>query len=315
MIEETPIPSGGGPTVCPFVAFEDDRDHRSSAPDYRHRCFAAAEPEPRAFPHQERFCLGSDFAQCPVFLDWARQEAAGVSAVGTPAEAGAIPGEAGGDVEVAPAFLSRRSRTELSAALGGPSRKSGEGSANLWSYEGESYRSPAPTAPPAPSSLGAPIVSMARRGPSHPGWENPPRVENYPRLRARDDRRANQPLLAAAVAVALLMVALVLIPIVLNSKGTTGGANPSASGGSALPASVAPASSTPTPGASFLRYRVQSGDNLSSIASRFNLHLWEIELANPDITDFNHLIIGQILDIPPAGMLTLPPSTPKPVAS
>src|SRR5664279_1639088 len=75
----------GGPSACPFVAFEDDRDHRSDAPDYRHRCFAAPEPEPRAFPHQERYCLGSEFGLCPVFLDWARQEAATVKAAGAAA--------------------------------------------------------------------------------------------------------------------------------------------------------------------------------------------------------------------------------------
>jgi LysM repeat protein len=313
VIEETSTPLGGGPAVCPFVAFEDDRDHRSNAPDYRHRCFASAEPEPRAFPHQERYCLASDFAECPVFLDWARQEAAGVAAANAAAGADAVVAESTGADETAPAFLNRRARPEpmLPAGAG---RRSSTSSANLWSYEGETSRSPAPMAPPAPSSLAQPMVAMARRGPSHPGWENPPRVENFPRLRAREDHRANQPLLAAALGVALLMVALILIPILTSGRGTTGN-NPSPSGDASGAVPTALSSPTPTAAASFLRYRVQSGDNLYSIASRFNLHLWEIELANPDITDFNHLSIGQILDIPPVGLLTRPPATAAPAGS
>jgi LysM repeat protein len=311
--EETSTPLGGGPAACPFVAFEDDRDHRSSAPDYRHRCFASAEPEPRAFPHQERYCLASDFPECPVFLDWARQEAAGVAAANAAAGVDAVVAESAGTGEAAPAFLNRRTRPEPIVPVG-TGRRSTTGSANLWSYEGETTRSPAPTAPPAPSSLGLPMVAMARRGPSHPGWENPPRVESFPRLRAREDHRANQPLLAAALGVAVLMVALILIPILTSGHGTNGGnSSPSAGSSGAVP--TATSSPTPIAAPSFLRYRVQSGDNLYSIASRFNLHLWEIELANPDITDFNHLSIGQILDIPPVGLLTRPPTTAAPAGS
>jgi len=78
MSDETVTSFQEGHAACPFVAFEDDRDHRADHPDYGHRCFAAAEPEPRALPHQERFCLSAAFAQCPIFLDWARQEAAAV---------------------------------------------------------------------------------------------------------------------------------------------------------------------------------------------------------------------------------------------
>jgi hypothetical protein len=304
VIEETSTPLGSGPAACPFVAFEDDRDHRSSAPDYRHRCFASAEPEPRAFPHQERYCLSPDFSVCPVFLDWARQEAAGVVAG---AGASAVEVEAEPAPDDAPAFLSRRGRAEP-ILPGGPSRRSAAGAANLWSYEGETSRSAPPTAPPAPSSLAQPAVAMARRGPTHPGWENPPRLENFPRLRARDDRRANQPLLAAAVAVAVLFVALVTIPLILNgSHGGTGNSSPSAAGPAGPTASSAP---TATPAPSFLRYRVQKGDNFSSIASRFNLLTWELQLANPQIENYNILFEGQILLIPPPGMLTMPPATP-----
>ena len=62
--------------VCPFVAFDDDRDHRSDAPDHQHRCFAESPAASRALAHQAAYCLSSSFPGCPTFIDWARREAA-----------------------------------------------------------------------------------------------------------------------------------------------------------------------------------------------------------------------------------------------
>ena len=62
--------------VCPFVAYDDDRDFRSSVPDHRHRCFAESPAASRALAHQAAYCLSSAFAGCPTFVDWARREAA-----------------------------------------------------------------------------------------------------------------------------------------------------------------------------------------------------------------------------------------------
>src|SRR4051794_37462246 len=70
------IPAVDGAPACPFVAFEDDRDGRGTAPDHRHRCFAEPRPAPRALAHQDAFCLSSSFPVCPTFQDWARREAA-----------------------------------------------------------------------------------------------------------------------------------------------------------------------------------------------------------------------------------------------
>ena len=70
------IPSTDRAAACPFVAFEDDRDARSTAPDHRHRCFAEPVPAPRAIAHQDAYCLSPAFAVCPAFQDWARREAA-----------------------------------------------------------------------------------------------------------------------------------------------------------------------------------------------------------------------------------------------
>lgn len=323
--EDTLGPLGEGPTVCPFVAFEDDRDHRSGAPDYRHRCFAAAEPEPRAFPHQERYCLSADFARCPIFLDWARQEAAGMRPTDEP---GPSRGTAAAGVAVAvagdgaPAFLAARGRGEPIPVLP-PGRRSSEAEAGLWSYD-EGKRLSSPTAPPAPSSLSdsPPAVAMARRGPTHPGWEKPPRADDFPRLRSRDDRRANQALLFAVMGVAVLMVALILVPILLSNHGTSS-AGPSPSGSTAVAGSLAPgtsllpsASQAPgSAGPTFLQYAVKSGDYVALIAKRFNLQVWELMLANPQVTNPDHIEVGQLLNIPPAGLLTRPPATPSPAST
>jgi LysM repeat protein len=87
-------PSADGSPACPFVAFEDDRDERADRPDHRHRCFAEAEPAPRALAHQEAYCLSSAFPVCPTFQEWARREAA--HAVHAEAPAGAAAGVTAG---------------------------------------------------------------------------------------------------------------------------------------------------------------------------------------------------------------------------
>ncbi|HET9084168.1 MAG TPA: LysM domain-containing protein [Candidatus Limnocylindrales bacterium] len=84
------LPSADGSPACPFVALEDDRDARADRPDHRHRCFAEAQPAPRALAHQEAYCLSSAFPVCPTFQDWARREAAH-----------AVPGAEGHDGEAA----------------------------------------------------------------------------------------------------------------------------------------------------------------------------------------------------------------------
>lgn len=77
---ERGLPIVDGAPACPFVAFEDDRDGRATAPDHRHRCFAEPRPAPRALAHQEAYCLSSAFPVCPTFQDWARREAAAARA-------------------------------------------------------------------------------------------------------------------------------------------------------------------------------------------------------------------------------------------
>lgn len=68
--------------------------------------------------------------------------------------------------------------------------------------------------------------------------------------------------------------------------------------------SVPPASPTPTPSPAPTptRYRVKSGDTLSSIARRFGVPLRRIMRANPSITDPNRIEVGQVILIPPKGV-------------
>jgi nucleoid-associated protein YgaU len=318
VIEEPTSALAGGPTACPFVAFEDDRDHRSSSSDYRHRCFAAPEPEPRAFPHQERYCLSADFARCPVFLDWARQEAATVKVASAATATSALLDEdddyaaaVAADGDTGPAFLASGSRTAAADARTTSRRTSDTG---LWSYDGESKRSSAPSAPTPPSSLGPPPVAMARRGPSHPGWENPPRVENFPRLRSREQRRANSPLLFVAIGVAAVMVALALFPIVTGGGKTavaSRSAVPSVSD-SGLKSGEAPSGSgaSAEPGGSYFQYTIRAGDQWWAIARYFNINVCELQMVNPQIKDPNHLEVGWVLNVPKPGQVKCVAASP-----
>lgn len=104
------LPIVDGAPACPFVAFDDDRDARDTAPDHRHRCYAEVRPAPRALAHQEAYCLSSAFPVCPTFQDWARREAAQARAASAPA---APDGAGGRDFERDPSS-SRGARAETS---------------------------------------------------------------------------------------------------------------------------------------------------------------------------------------------------------
>lgn len=89
---ERGLPIVDGASACPFVAFEDDRDERSTRPDHRHRCYAEIRPASRALVHQDAYCLSPAFPACPTFQDWARREAARAR-VGPPVEPAPEPAD------------------------------------------------------------------------------------------------------------------------------------------------------------------------------------------------------------------------------
>jgi hypothetical protein len=147
---------------------------------------------------------------------------------------------------------------------------------------------------------------MARRGPTHPGWENPPRLETFPRLRSREEHRANQPLLFVAIGMALVMASLVLFPIIIP-KGSGSVAQPSSSAlnGSGLiqGPSITPSPTPGGPSTSFLAYVVTKKDvyGLSGIAGAHNVSLPDLIAANPQIKNINVIWEGMIVYIPPIG--------------
>jgi LysM repeat protein len=315
MSDETAM-SFEGSAACPFLAFFDDRDHRSDFADSQHRCYAAAEPEPIETGHQERFCLSVAFATCPVFLEWARAEAAGVAqghSAGAAVPAGfgaAVAVKSRGDSD-APAFLASSGRTTPAEAVPVTAAHASDPGSGLWGFEGAPKRTVAPTAPAASSGFDASTPPMARHQPTKPDWENPPRYENFPRLRARDDRNNNQPLLLAALGVTVLMVALIVVPL-LSPKGAGASPSPSHSAGASATASTSVAP-TGNPDRTFQTYRVQPGDNLQGIAANHQISYAQLIAANPQITNPNHIEVGQIIYIPWQTWVPSPSASPTPV--
>jgi LysM repeat protein len=120
---------------------------------------------------------------------------------------------------------------------------------------------------------------------------------------------------------ALVMVALILFPIISSQKGGgvgnggggNGGSSPSPSANSSALDSEQPSASAGQAAASlpdgWFSYRVLPGDFVAKIAQKFNLQVWEVEVANPQIHNFDILYVGWNLKIPPPGLLTPPPAT------
>ena len=146
------------------------------------------------------------------------------------------------------------------------------------------------------------------------------------RTRRSAVRRSAVPALAGFCAVLALAAGAVFIGAFGPWRGTNIGDSPQASGSpqtSGTPRAGSPetssatnspgavATNAPSPGWTYLVYVVKSGDTLSAIAARFNLSVWEIELANARLADPNHIEVGQSLNIPPAGLLTRPPGSPS----
>jgi LysM repeat protein len=117
---ERALPGMDGAPACPFVAFGDDREGRSTSPDHRHRCFAESPPAPRAVAHQEAYCLSSAFPVCPTFQDWARREAAHARGAGDRAETAPT-------AVASSAPLDRHNLDEDRDAEGGEDGEGGEG--------------------------------------------------------------------------------------------------------------------------------------------------------------------------------------------
>jgi len=296
------------PTVCPFVAFDDERDLRSAVPDRRHRCYAVAEPEPRALAHQERYCLSPTFTSCPIFQDWAAREAAhvapGEEAVGPVAASAAAAGVAG--TGVAP---SGRPGLFDEAPASLPAERAAAPSRSAWASERHVEDRFEDDGGEVAAGAGAASAAAAERE-----WDRPRRRRDYPAL----GRRGTPPLLAAIVVLAIAALALFFLPSVL--RGLLGGAgtaaSPTASAGvSGSPAASATGSAAASggvvPSATPLVYIIQSGDNLTKIATKFNTTVNAILAANPAIKNANSIQKGQQIIIPTLGA-PVPTASPSP---
>jgi LysM repeat protein len=89
-----------------------------------------------------------------------------------------------------------------------------------------------------------------------------------------------------------------VIAVVPTPTATTGSVTPS-------PSSAVP---TPTPTAqpSPILYRIKAGDSLAKIGRKFGVTVDEILAANPQITDPNHIEVGQVIVIPQPSPTPLP---------
>ena len=136
--------------------------------------------------------------------------------------------------------------------------------------------------------------------------------------------------IAVIVILGLGVAAVILVPGLLNAPpgssprpSFAAGASPSRSPLSSNIAVVPTATSTaiatptsptsppdptarPTPGASPVLYRIRSGDTLAKIARRNDITVAELLAANPQITNPDHVEVGQIIVIPQ------PSATPAP---
>jgi LysM repeat protein len=68
----------------------------------------------------------------------------------------------------------------------------------------------------------------------------------------------------------------------------------------------APATGTPRPNTTFTPYRVEAGESLRIIATRFKVTIDAILAANPKITDPSYVQAGDTILIPPPGWVPSP---------
>jgi LysM repeat protein len=313
------------PPACPFLAFEDDREHRATVPDHRHRCYAETRPAPRAVAHQERYCLTSDFPTCPTFQAWARRESARETAPDAPrevaagrppsdpgawlqdegpAQLGAFDGGEGGAPGAPAAAAPRGGDAELAALVGGSVAAGGAADEAEAPAFLAGRAAPGGSESSATSGAGRPAAStgrtMPRSDPDAPPWETPRRYEAYPTLRTRTRLPALPPVALALVALVLAAVILFMLPgFFAGGPPPTGTSSPTDS--TAASASTSAAPSTPA-GPTPIIYVVKTGDTLSSIAAKYKMTLPDLLAYNPQIKDPNKIKVGDQITIPTPGM-------------
>ena len=322
MSEENAMSFGEGNAACPFLAFDDDRDHRADYSDSRHRCYAAAEPEPLDCVAPGAVLPLGGLRRLPG-LPRMGQRGSGRrrrrrSARTPPSgKASRKPGRRAG-LPRQPAAPPRR-RLHGSRPRRGPGFRAvglrGRPQANS-----DSRRSHRPSR--APAFRAATTTPTSRRQVTKPDWENPPRYDELPAA-APPRRPEQQPAAAAGRRGRLGRHGRPDPGAALRSQGRRRGYAQPVADRPLHPSSIAPRSSpTPEPDRTFLVYRVRSGDTLNSIAVRNGITYEQIRAANPQITNPNHIQVGRVVYVPwqtwvipsPTPSLTPTPEfTPTPV--
>jgi hypothetical protein len=327
---------GEGPTACPFVALESDRDRRSDEPDHRHRCYAEPEPAPRAIAHQRTYCLTAAFPTCPIFQDWAVRAAAmpvplrpGRAPVDQEPQPGpqplwaAIP--AGGEpIEMSPEPAKPAERppqpaqTDRVPSLSSAPERAEREEAPLPAF----LAGRADMEPPAEDRIKSQRSyqdELHRREDLVPSWQRQPLYRTYPSLRSRvgfgdsgDLIGKITTLLAIGVILSLAVVAIILAPSFLGG-GSPGPTRPAVAATSSPRQATPRPSPAPTAAPSPQQYTVRAGDTLFSIARSNGLTVDQLLAANPDIQNADLVQIGQVIVIPDDDFgLFSPAHTPAP---
>jgi len=359
-----------GPTACPFLALDRDRERRADEPDTRHRCYATPTPEPRALAHQRNYCLTANFSACPIFQDWAVRSAArpvplrpippalALSAddsrpVGEPEftppaepveEAGGEPEQVGlfdeaapkpPALAAAPPMPTFRLTAPLEEEPGGesvvatpppaiippPARPAplATPAASVLATAAPSTPAPQPAAPPkpTPSKPIKPPKSPLKKEDIVPSWERSHYdVPDPGRSSRRGGGRDIFSLLTVVFSVlaVVTLVALVVIMLPALFGGSPGGATPTPTLAAGLtPTPLTSATAAPTSQATWQTYTIQLGDSLYGIADKFNVTYDQLLAANPQITDPDFIVVGQVINVPPPSYVA-PTPTAAPTA-
>ena len=362
-----------GPTACPFLALDRDRERRADEPDTRHRCYATATPEPRALAHQRNYCLTANFSACPIFQDWAIRSAArpvplrpippalALSAdesrpVGEPEfapppetaeEATDEPEQAVlfdetppkpavlGAAPPMPTFrltapLEEGPATDQSAVpppaiIPPPSRPAALATPPSSALASQPISTvAAPPAPPvqpkpSPSKPIKPPKSPLRREDIVPSWERSHYDVPDPGRSSRRSSGGRDVFSWLTVAfsilavITLVAIAVLMLPALFGGK--PGGATPTptlAAGVSPTPGGSSP-SADPTPASTWQTYTIKLGDSLYGIATKFNVTYDQLLAANPQITNPDFIVVGQVINVPPPSYVA-PTPTAAPTA-
>lgn len=329
---------GDGPTACPFLALDRDRERRADEPDSRHRCYATPAPEPRALAHQRNYCLTPTFSACPIFQDWAVRAAARpvpmrpvppalamieeARPVGEPeltasdepiADADRVPDQPGlFDEQVRRASTPPMPTFSLTAPSAEPSA-TGTPRSDQATFPPPARRSLLPASTPSAVAAPKPMASKPtpskpvpaktnlRRDDIVPSWEraNYDQPSTEPRSRRGGGGDWFSVMTALFIALAGLSLAIMVVLLLPVLLNSSPGTTPRPTAPPASPTPVASPTPSPTPESTWLTYTIKLGDSLYGIASEFGITYEQLLAANPQITDPNFIRAGDIINIPP----------------